>query len=174
MPLHCHIITNTCKAYTLGGTGWSVPEWHHLAPQNPFLSSCLERNDIICRGVSHLDPGRLVTINMPPILQDDILVDLGPGWHLGLPQIYQTQSHPLWNKSEVDWSRSGSVRVRAIFYEPAPEPWGSVQSVVALEPAHQGSGSGRFGSGSHQGAPRFRGNNKTEFILYLRCYNKIL
>jgi hypothetical protein len=35
----------------------------------------------------------------------------------------------------LNWSRSGSVQVRPILAEPAPEPRGSVRPVVAPEPA---------------------------------------
>ena len=57
----------------------------------------------------------------------------------------------IWSRWLINWSQSGSVQVRAILDEPAPEHWGSVQPVVAPEPAPQCSGSGRCGSG----APRF-------------------
>jgi hypothetical protein len=37
---------------------------------------------------------------MPPILQSDILMDLGPNHHPDLPPIYKTITHPLWNKKD--------------------------------------------------------------------------
>ena len=55
----------------------------------------------------------------------------------------------------LNWSRSSSVRVRGVFYEPAPEHGGSVQPVVALEPAHQvqvHSGLVRVHTGVHLGS----------------------
>ena len=70
--------------------------------------------------------------------------------------------------THLDWLWSGSVQVQAVFSEPAPEHWGSVQPVIEPEPAHKGSGSCRFGLGEHQGAPRFKNRNNI-FKYNIKC-----
>jgi hypothetical protein len=81
---------------------------HHFALDNPFSWPCPEINDIIfglhyCGGMS-VCPTAHVSFqpsDMPGILilpgASDSKVDLGPGCHPDLPQIYRLAMHPLWN-----------------------------------------------------------------------------
>ena len=87
----------------------------------------------------------------------------------GKPQGYPCQSLP-----PIDWSRSGSVRVRPILAEPAPEHRGSVRPVVAPEPAPKvqvQGGSVQVRTGVHQGSWTIMNNKMNSSPIFSHFFN---